>query len=551
MKSLLYALVLLAVMAGSILLLRSLNPPSTEPPSPQLMLDESVAESLPLTTDATPSGGDTTSTEVLLATGEGLMRTWHTREATDVLERLVAADSTSFAGWVRLVECYSHPLVCREDAARVAWKNALLTAAVPGDTVFVTGLKHLFIDEDFAAAVGDFKVARRDNSDARYYLALSHYLSGRLTDAETQLEKLLVDGGRDGRFVELSVRLMSARDELGRAASRGRELARDFANEPFPYVLLAQIEMQRGANAEAAEFCNNALLVDPRYIPAVVTRANLYVAEGEYESARVSFEKLMLFDDVILRGIAQDGIAFVDFMTGRFGDGLSAMEEAIRHAIMAGSARRALMYASQLVAYMCELGKAEEADGVIERWVTGFGEVPERLIRVRIDILRGRLAQARGALSEIDSDRDALVWSRVLAIDDAELDALAFVAEGDFRMALDRLDTGTGVLAGVRSRRSFVHGYASFESGDAESARLSFESARSQLFGVEFPYRGDPVLAVQSLFFIAESALAAGDEALARENYLAFLDHWGDVRWDLASVERARAKLAGLPQAGQ
>ena len=68
--------------------------------------------------------------------------------------------------------------------------------------------------------------------------------------------------------------------------------------------------------------------------------------------------------------------------------------------------------------------------------------------------------------------------------------------------------------------------------------------------GVEFPYRGDPVLAVQSLFFIAESAIAAGDETRARENYSAFLGYWGDALWDLAAVKRAQAKLTSLEKTG-
>ena len=52
-----------------------------------------------------------------------------------------------------------------------------------------------------------------------------------------------------------------------------------------------------------------------------------------------------------------------------------------------------------------------------------------------------------------------------------------------------------------------MRGYAAFESGDAESARAAFETAREHLYGVEFPYRGDPVLDVQSLFFVAETAI--------------------------------------------
>jgi hypothetical protein len=91
-----------------------------------------------------------------------------------------------------------------------------------------------------------------------------------------------------------------------------------------------------------------------------------------------------------------------------------------------------------------------------------------------------------------------------------------------------------------------MEGYAAFESGDAEAALSAFESTRGRLFGVEFPYRGDPVLNVQSLFFMAESAIAAGDESSARAYYAEFLDYWGEESWGLPAVARAREKLSGL-----
>lgn len=541
MRSLTYAIILLAVLVGSVILLRSLDPGQI---SPRETVEAPAPTGLSRSLEV-----DTATADQLLPLGKRKLARWRVREATTAFERLVAVDSSSYDGWVGLVECYSHPLVCREDDARAAWRNARLHAASEQDTFFLAGLRRLFIDADYAAAVGDFLTAARvsggGKDDVARFLARSYLLSGRFQDADSVLAGFPAEAEE---AMELSIRVMVARGELDRAAKAGRDLARVYTNEPFPYTLLGQIEMMRGEATSAVEFCNSALGIAPRYVPAILTRANIYAWSGEDESARVSFEKLLLFDDLILQGIGQEGIAFVDFRTGAFGDGMAAMDEAIRHAIMAGSARRGLSYAATLIAYLCELGLADQATGVVGKWVEGFGEVPESLARLRIQILAGEVDAARRSLINITADKDWLVWARVLSLDTTELSALAYIAEHEYDEALSLLDgeEAAAVAAGVRARRAFVHGYAAFENGDAESARAAFEATRRGLYGVEFPYRGDPVRDVQALFFVAEAALAAGNEAEAREYYTAFLDHWGEASWDLAAVARAKEKLSNL-----
>jgi len=551
MKPLFYALLLLAVLVGSVLFLRSLGPSQPTMPAPSGRF-EPVVESLPPSPIATrpPKAGraQEETPDELLDRGQELLGLWHVPEATEALERCVAADSNRYEAWVGLVECYSYPLVCREDAARAAWERASENVPVERDTLYLAGLRDLYLDQDYAAAVDELRSAQRaaPGPGVQYQLARAYYLAGRLDEADAQLEDLLTADDTEGRVLELSIRVMAARGDLDGAESRARDLARVYSEEPFPYVLLAQVEALRGADTTAVEFCNNALSLDARYIPAIVTRAQLYAAARQMEPARVSFEKLLLFDDLILRSIGQDGIAFVDFLSGDFGAGVAAMDEAIRNAIMAGSVRRALSYASNLVAYLCELGQAEEAEGVVDRWITGFGDIPVQLGRLRIEVLGGDLSGARRSLVGMTEDKEWIVWSRVLSLDRIELLALTHVAAGEFDAALSLLsDNGVGVAAGATERRSFLRGYASFENGDAEGAGRWFEDARAHLFGVEFPYHGDPVLAVQSLFFLAESDIASGDEAAARAYYTSFLGYWGKADWELPAVARARERLAG------
>lgn len=63
-------------------------------------------------------------------------------------------------------------------------------------------------------------------------------------------------------------------------------------------------------------------------------------------------------------------------------------------------------------------------------------------------------------------------------------------------------------------------------------------------FGVEFPYHADPVLYVESLFYLAETRIATGKETDALADYQTFLDFWGDADWNIQAADRAREKLA-------
>ncbi|MCH7548506.1 MAG: tetratricopeptide repeat protein [Candidatus Krumholzibacteriota bacterium] len=454
---------------------------------------------------------------------------------------------------MRLIECYAHPLVGREDAARAVWRRARGLLPAPEDSLFLTGLNDLFIDRDYAGAATRLKLASRtevSHPDAAYYLALAFFHSGHPAKAESIIEDLLSQDHTEGHVLELSVRGLVASGDMKEAQARARDLTRLYAEEPFPYVLLSLVELASGRFESAEQFCNNALVLDPRYIPAIVCRADLYVRSGELEAARVSFEKLLLFDDPILRAIGHEGLAYTSFHAGEFGRGVDAMDEAVRNAMLSGAVRRGLAYAASLVNYLCELGEAGAANDVVERWMTGFGEIPETLGRLRIDVLSGRHDHVRRALGEVEAQREWLVWSRVLAVDAVELTALNEIGESRFRNALASLEDSTAGsnrrARDIDSRRAFLRGYALFESGEAESARDAFASVRSNFYTVEFPYRGDPVLYVQSLFYLAECALAAGDESGAIADYRAFLESWGEAVWELRAVERARKKLQSL-----
>ena len=549
MRTLAYGGFLLLLLVASVLLLRSIEP-AHEAPIPVPHAPSSLG---PAVSSVDLAHLDNAGAPELYDLGVEFMNVWRPREATTLFERAVKADSTYHPAWLKLIECYAHPLVDDEAALAKAVARAAQTVPTPADTAFVVALRELYADRDYAGAIGTLSaLVRSDDApdDARYYLAVAYYHVGRLREASKYLEPLLSEDPTVAPVVELYIRRAVAARELERAADAARELARMYAEEPFPSVLSAQVELARGNRDAGIEFCDNALDLDPKCVPAIMTRACLYADAGDFESARVSFEKLLLFDAPVLRSIGHEGVAFVDFLSGAFDEGTTALEEATREAMLAGAKRRGLALACRQVDYLCQLGQPDAAEQVVGRWITDFGDIPVRLAKVRIQVARGQTRPAADALAHLSTEKEWVLWTRRLSLDVTDLSARVALGEQRQREAVVLLEENakeaTAVAAGAFERRTFLSGYASFESGDAEAAAAAFSDVHRRLYGVEFPYHGDPVVYVQSLFFLAETDLARGNQVAARASYEAFLGYWGDTTWKLEAVERSRKKLEAL-----
>ena len=103
-----------------------------------------------------------------------------------------------------------------------------------------------------------------------------------------------------------------------------------------------------------------------------------------------------------------------------------------------------------------------------------------------------------------------------------------------------------GESADAYAKASYLKGYALFQTGQSEAASVAFEQAMHRLDTVVFPYLADPIVEVQSIFYLAEAALARGDATIARQYYEQFLQYWGDADWQLQATKRAQEKLATL-----
>lgn len=565
MRALLYTLVLSAVLVVLVVVLRSLPKPDAPRTAGVAEQPRVGGELLSLETDqpmvvhsdpapllgTEPQDLERMNIDALYATGVELFDLWHPREAIRAFEAVLAADPNHLGALLRLVECYSHPMIDSERLAEETWSTAAAISTLARlDSIRVSAFRNLFIDDMPSVAAEQFaEIVKRDdgNVDARVLLARALLETGDTAGARRYLTDLL-DGDQSlGQARELLIQCAIIEGHADVAAGLAKDLISLYPEEPYPYVLTSRVALIEGDIDAAAELCGNALLLDQRYAPSIVTRAQVYVAQGDPEAARVSFEKLFMFDNAMLSSIANEGVAYVDFLYGRFHGGMERMDEAIRLAMSAGSTRRGMLYTFRLVDYLCELGRGGAAEAVLDRWVSRNTDVPAEIGQLRILISQGDAVEVRKMLSRVSDDERWRSWMRALSLDYADLEALALIGEQDFQRALNVLEASTQNELGTR--RPYLQGYVLFQNGNAEAAVEFFEKTRYRLYDVIFPFHSDPILYVQSIFYLGEAALARGESEVALDYYRSFLTHWGATEWDLQAVDRAREKVEALASA--
>jgi tetratricopeptide (TPR) repeat protein len=547
LRAFFYTLLLTAVLIAAIIFLQTMpQPKKAVPVGSQAPM---VVQSEPAPLPSVDKDVASTNRDALFDTGVELLDLWHVPEAVGIFETVVKMDSTYFDAYLRLIECYCNPVVGLEREATRCVRKAFETGRRTGaDTLWVSALGNLYVNRDPVAALDDLELLRKRRAptdEVLYHLGLAGLESGDLAGAERHIGDLLRRDSSLGRAKELMIRIKAAQGDFGDAERLAKDLAATYPEEPYAYVLLSQVDLSKGKVDDAVEFANNALRLDPRYIPAIVSAAQIHAATGELEAARVSFEKLLLFDKPMLSAVAMDGIAYVEFLSGQFEQASRDADDAIRLAMSAGSTRVGLVYAFRLIDRLCELGRPDTAEEVLTRWVVRTGEIPARLAQLRILIAKGDVDNVRHGLERIRTAPEWRLWMRRLEMDYTDVYALSLIQEKDYAGALALINEA-GPVTDLAGRRTYLTAYAHFEMGQAEQAAELLSKARTEAHRIEFPYDCDPVMYVQSVFFSAEAALARGESKEAQRYYKKFLDFWGDTDWELQAIPRAREKLEAL-----
>lgn len=133
----------------------------------------------------------------------------------------------------------------------------------------------------------------KEDVDAWYYLGLSHYKSGMIGYSRSYFERALeLKPDSADANAKLSNALIVGNDPMRAkwAARRAIELG-DLSVEP--YYALAEASFRSGDYNAALEEADRALRVDPRFVPALLTRSMAYFNLKRNAEAAADLEQLL------------------------------------------------------------------------------------------------------------------------------------------------------------------------------------------------------------------------------------------------------------------
>ena len=134
-----------------------------------------------------------------------------------------------------------------------------------------------------------------ENASRRTSLALAHMAQGDVTTATAELERL----SSEDKGITADRALIASylrRNELDKALAAIDVLQKKQPSSPATYTLRARILLSKKDNAGARKSLEQALALNPAYIPAVAGLAAMDMAENKPADARKRFESVLVTD---------------------------------------------------------------------------------------------------------------------------------------------------------------------------------------------------------------------------------------------------------------
>ena len=134
-----------------------------------------------------------------------------------------------------------------------------------------------------------------ENASRRTSLALAHMAQGNVTTATAELERL----SSEDKGITADRALIASylrRNELDKALAAIDVLQKKQAGNPATHTLRARVLLAKKDNAGARKSLEQALALNPAYIPAVAGLAAMDMAENKPADARKRFESVLVTD---------------------------------------------------------------------------------------------------------------------------------------------------------------------------------------------------------------------------------------------------------------
>ena len=339
-----------------------------------------------------------------------------------------------------------------------------------------------------------------DTADARVRLAAGHLQTGRLDEAETQLNRALaLDPGNIGAL-RLLAAMQFERGAFEEAASLARRLQEAQPEESWPFVLEGRSQMGLNRHDEAIRALQSAYQLDPNAGIAILT-AQSYQLTGRVGDAVSLLTEHRNSHGETLELLGALGEAQINARA--FDDALATLEPLARRSPDSADIQFALAraYAGQ--------GRAEPMRAALDRALSlEPGHLNAGLTRIRLDLQQGELQQAsqhHAQLLEVQPDQpDVLALGGEVALADGRPeDAVAL-----YRRVLEQAQSPRWAMELAR---------AQVQAGDLGGAAANLD---------DWLERWPDQIALQLL--LAETRFMQGDEAGAKQGFARVLDTQAD-----------------------
>ena len=368
--------------------------------------------------------------------------------------------------------------------------------------------------------------------------------------------------------------------DAAQAWDKALELAQSwtvsYPREPFAFNSLGVAYIYAGQYERAIEPFQQAMRLDPKFVPVISNLASAYMALNRYAEATATLK------DGTERQIGFSGSHRIAYLLAFIARDQAAMAEHFNASIGIGSTNAAFGWQGHALAFGGRVAAAHEQfrRGVDMAQQGGFKEVAAQLSIEdgEMHAIAGQCAQASAEVAQglaLSRDNFSLErGSRTLLLCGAAREAAALVGELERRYPQAThpqrvavpVTTAIGALRARDYRRvielltpvklydhspwsefwpPYLRGQAFLALGQPREAAAEFKAILDR--------RGEsPIAQLYALAQLgaARAAAASGNAGNAREAYDSFLEAWRDADPELVSLREARAERARLSTAG-
>jgi len=331
-----------------------------------------------------------------------------------------------------------------------------------------------------------------------------------------------------------------------------QEYLKAFPDNADAHRILAVNYLCAGETENALAEAERAFLLNPTGRDFVSLKGDVFHCRGDFKKAEEEYRKLLKPEDFMSSIEGRRRLAWLDFLQGKFEQGIGELKQALETAQKIGDKRWQLGLHMHLTHFYLSFGHLREAlkeadkeEKIAESLKSSWREDLWPLIDQGLCYIEMNSPEEALKIAEEIKPVNLPFYVRIYYLN---LIGRIELEKKNFSRAIECLKKAVSLsprqYSAVDDNAFFMEplARACFESGDLENARKEYEEITRLTTG-RLHY-GD--IYARSFFMLGKIAEKQGKKAEATANYERFLDLWKDADPGLPEVAEARKLLASL-----